>query len=179
MPLENHPEMSESDPFDNDPATTGPSTGTSQPQFRLVAEGTDGQESRTETAAGAAESRWVEVSKYLLINGEPWLARWSKAPEGYVKVKASIPLIASLARIRSRSDAALALTMVIEALYVDFHVQLPCGAMDDSEIGFLLPESCDPDQVAEAIDRSLETQVRATDLQGGMRDRSKSRICSF
>ena len=69
--------------------------------------------------------------------------------------------------------------MVIETLYVDFHVQLPCGAVDDSEIAFLLPERCDLERVTEAIDQALATQVRATDLQGGMRDRTKSRICPF
>jgi len=174
--------MSESDRFDDDLAPPEPAAGSQvsadRPRFRLVGEAGGDEESPSGTAA-SSESRWMDVSKYLLINGEPWLARWSKAPEGYTRVKASIPLIAALARIRSRADAALALTMVIETLYVDFHVQLPCGAIDDSEIGFLLPDSCDPEMVAAAIDRSLETQVRATDLQGGMRDRTRSRLCSF
>ena len=179
--------MTESDPIDDPLEPSGPSTGTGRPQFRLVAadptadsvRGGSPAETAGETESKGAESRWAEVSKYLLINGEPWTSRWAKAPEGYVRVKASIPLVASLARIRSRSDAALALTMVIETLYVDFHVQLPCGALDDAEIAFLLPETCDPEIIAEAIDRSLETQVRATDLQGGMRDRTKSRVCSI
>ncbi len=175
--------MTESDPIVDQFEPSGPPAGTSRPQFRLVAADTTGHGSPDETADAApsntAQSRWGEVSKYLLIDGAPWMSRWSKAPEGYVRAKASIPLVASLARIRSRSDAALALTMVIETLYVDFHVQLPCGAIDDAEIAFLLPVSCDPEVVAEAIDRSLETQVRATDLQGGMRDRAKSRVCSI
>jgi hypothetical protein len=171
--------MTESDSIDDQFDPAGPSTGTERPQFRLISADSVDDGSPDETVAKASKSRWVEVSKYLLINGNPWMSRWSKAPEGYVRAKASIPLVASLARIRSRSDAALALTMVIETLYVDFHVQLPCGALDDAEIAFLLPESCDPEVVAEAIDRSLETQVRATDLQGGMRDRAKSRVCSI
>lgn len=171
--------MTESDPLDDHPAPSGPSTGTERPQFRLVSQPVVDADSPDEIRETAGESRWMEVSKYLLIDGTPWSARWAKAPEGYARVKASIPLIAALARIRSRADAALALTMVIETLYVDFHVQLPCGAIDDAEIAFLMPESCDPELVAEAIDRSLETQVRATDLQGGMRKRTRSRICSF
>ncbi len=177
--MERHPKMTDHDSVDSELDPADPQVERAAPLFRLVA-GPDGErDSLPEAPPGAPESRWLEVSKYLLINGEPWLARWSKAPEGYVKVKASIPLIASLTRIRSRSDAALALTMVIETLYVDFHVQLPCGAVDDSEIAFLLPERCDLERVTEAIDQALATQVRATDLQGGMRDRTKSRICPF
>lgn len=171
--------MTESEPLDDHRDLSGHSTGTERPQFRLVSEPDGEAGSPDETPSTPSESRWMEVSKYLLIDGTRWSARWTKAPEGYTRVKASIPLVASLARIRSRADAALALTMVIETLYVDFHVQLPCGAIDDAEIAFLMPESCDPERVAEAIDRSLETQVRATDLQGGMRKRTRSRICSF
>ena len=175
--------MTDSDFFDDDPLAdprtapaAEPKLRTEGPRFRLV----DGEEvEESPSGTPSAESRWMDVSKYLLINGEPWLARWTTAPEGYTRVRASIPLIASLARIRSRADAALALTMVIETLYVDFHVQLPCGAIDDSEIGFLLPDHCDPQMVAAAIDRSLESQVRSTDLQGGMRARNRSQLRTF
>ena len=153
----------------------GPSAGTGRPQFRLVAADPTADSVRggspDETAGRGPESNAAAEPLGGGLEVPPHRRRpldvqvGPRLPEGYVRAKASIPLVASLARIRSRSDAALALTMVIETLYVDFHVQLPCGALDDAEIAFLLP-------VRPAIPRSSPRR-----LTGPWRPRSAPRTC--
>ena len=64
--------MTESDPLDDQSGPSGPSTGTERPQFRLVSEPKGEAESPDENSPPPVESRWMEVSKYLLIDGTPW-----------------------------------------------------------------------------------------------------------
>lgn len=160
-------------PQDPDPRPTAPAAP--QARFRLVEERKDGAAgaSRGGTRSGAP---WSAVSRRLLVSKDDWESHWPETIEGHVRARAHVPLIASLARIRSEADAALALTMVIETLFREARVQLPCGAYDEGEIGLVLPEGSDLEAIAKAIDESLQGQVRATDLQGPLRDRSKARV---
>lgn len=158
-------------PQDPDPRPTAPAAP--EARFRLVEERDEATPSRGGTGSGAP---WTAVSRRLIVSKDDWEAHWPTTIEGHVRARAHVPLIASLARIRSEADAALALTMVIETLFREARVQLPCGAFDDGEIGLVLPEGTDLEAIANAIDESLQGQVRATDLQGPLRDRSKARV---
>jgi hypothetical protein len=144
-------------------------------RFRIVQED-EGGASRAGTRRSDASEPWSAVSRRLLVAQDDWLRHWPENIDGHVRVRASVPLIASLARIRSESDAALALTMVIETLFREARVQLPCGTLDETEIGLVLPADADLGRIAAVIDDALGGQVRATDLQGALRERSKARV---
>ncbi|MEM6671203.1 MAG: hypothetical protein AAF726_00085 [Planctomycetota bacterium] len=159
----------------NDHDLRAPEAVPPAPRFRLVDERGPAEGHRPPSGGPP----WAGVSRRLLIAGDDWAAHWPEEIDGFVRVRAHIPLIASLARIRSDADAALALATVIESLFKAEAVQLPCGALGESEIGLVVPEETDFAQIAESIDESLAGQVRATDLQGPLRDRSKARVEAY
>ncbi|QDV10086.1 hypothetical protein Poly30_56480 [Planctomycetes bacterium Poly30] len=116
------------------------------------------------------------MSAALLVPEAEFAARAVGMPSDARLACAEIPLIASLARIRSEADAAIALTGVIETLARRFQVQLPCGALHDGMIGFILPSKVNLADVARTIDESLLGQVRATDLQGALKVRMEAQV---
>ena len=116
------------------------------------------------------------MSAALLVPESEFASRVQHMPTDCRLACAEIPLIASLARIRSEADAAIALTGVIETLSRRFQVALPCGALADGSIGFVLPSKVKLEDVAKTIDDSLLGQVRATDLQGALKDRMEAQV---
>lgn len=155
----------------SEPGATGDSTAA--PRFRLVGDPT------TESApppAEDADDRWSALSSKLLVAEDVWRERWAEAPEGMVLARADIPLLAAIARIRSDADAALALTGVLETLSTDVWVGLPCAVLGATEFGMVIPEGIALESIAETIDEALHGQVRSTDLQGPLRERSRARV---
>ena len=146
---------------------------TSSSHFRLVPDGHPEDANPAQIAEPSVPSM---ISAALLVSEAEFAARAADMPRDCRLACASVPLIASLARIRSDADAAIALTGVIETLARQFHIQLPCGAMDDGAIGMIVPSKVDLAQVAQKIDDSLAGQVRATDLQGALKDQMEARI---
>ncbi len=118
------------------------------------------------------------VPARLLVAAEAWRELGSQASGERVAARAEIPLIASLCRIRSEADAAIALTGVIETLARRFQITLPFGMEDATTLLFAAPEDCDFAEVATSIDDALLGQVRATDLQGALRDRVEARVAA-
>ena len=159
-----------------EPGSTGDSSAA--PRFRLVSN------PPTETAptppseglADGADDRWSALSGNLLVTEDEWRERWAEAPEGMVLARADIPLLAAIARIRSDADAALALTGVLETLSTDVWVALPCAVLGETEFGLVIPEGIALESIAETIDEALHGQVRLTDLQGPLRERSRARV---
>lgn len=116
------------------------------------------------------------MSAALLVPEAEFAALHQSIPSDRRLACAEIPLIASLARIRSDADAAIALTGVIETLARRFQVQLPCGALQDGMIGFAVPTKVSLEDVANTIDEALLGQVRATDLQGALKVRMEAQV---
>ena len=139
-------------------------------RFRLVDDVLTSVTPRGRSAEGFGEL----VSPRLLVNIDAWDA--GPPTQESVPFEAEIPLIASLARIRSEADAALALTGVLELMSRRFQIALPCGHTSDGGLTFHGPETLDGEHLGQAIDESLLGIVRATDLQGGMRERVQTRI---
>lgn len=155
-------------PFEgHDEPTGGPPRR--RPRFRLVTSGG--------TAAPAAPESGLRtlISPRLLAPVDEWREAQSSDPTR-LHGKAVLPIISSLSRIRSEADAALALTRVLEALAQRFGVELPCGDTEGSGFLFAAPAETDLEAVAEAIDGLLMGEVRASDLQGGLRDRARARV---
>lgn len=165
--------------------TLGPEPGSAgassaAPRFRLVSD------PPTESAPAAPIAdpvegpiegdRWSALSSNLLVSEDSWRERWAEAPEGMVLARADIPLLAAIARIRSDADAALALTGVLETLSTDVWVGLPCAVLGETEFGLVIPEGIALESIAESIDEALHGQVRSTDLQGPLRERSRARV---
>ena len=138
--------------------------------FRLVDDVLTVDAPRRRSAGGFEDL----VSPRLLVSAEAWEA--NPPPVDTSPFRAEIPLIASLARIRSEADAALALTGVLELMARRFQIALPCGHTADGELAFHGPEKLDGERLGQAIDDSLLGIVRATDLQGGMREQVQTRI---
>lgn len=117
------------------------------------------------------------VPRKLLVPLDEWHERRPQGtPVDRVHAVADVPLIAALARIRSEADAALALAGVLELLGRRFHITLAVGSDGDGTFHFEAPESCDLSMVAVTIDDSLLGVVRATDLQGALREQMMSRV---
>ncbi|MFT5733291.1 MAG: hypothetical protein ACJA2W_000131 [Planctomycetota bacterium] len=143
----------------------------SKTHFRLVTEESEGG------PAPASDGRIPSMmSAALLVPEAEFAARTQGIPGDCRLACAEIPLIASLARIRSEADAAIALTGVIETLARRFQIQLPCGALEDGMIGFIVPSKVDLKAVASTIDEALLGQVRATDLQGALKVRVEAAV---
>ncbi len=155
------------------PEPGGASDPAGAPRFRLVSD--HASEATPSEDTGPSE-RWSTLSSKLLVSEDAWRERWAEAPEGMVLARADIPLLAAIARIRSDADAALALTGVLETLSTDVWVGLPCAVLDDTEFGLVIPEGIALESIAETIDEALQGQVRSTDLQGPLRERSRARV---
>lgn len=153
---------------DDDPA--GPH---GRRQFRLVSDAV-GQGAADE--APPVDGVLGMISPRFLVDLATWQERAAEADPARIRVRAEVPLVASLARIRSEADAALALTGVIELLARRFHVGLPCGDLDGEGFCFHAPAEVNLQSLAEAIDGVLLGTVRATDLQGALRDRARARV---
>ncbi len=139
--------------------------------FRLVPEESAGG------LASAPDPRVPSMMSAALLVPEAEFAVKAQAMSGDSRLAcADIPLIASLARIRSEADAAIALTGVIETLARRFQVALPCGALQDGMIGFIVPSKVDLSDIARTIDDALLGQVRATDLQGALKVRMEAQV---
>lgn len=65
---------------------------------------------------------------------------------------------------------------MLETLAQRFGVELPCGDTEGCGFLFAAPAGTDLGEVAEAIDALLMGTVRASDLQGGLRDRARARV---
>jgi len=167
--------------------TLGPEPGSAgdspaAPRFRLVGDPptetapAPPAEDADEGQADGADDRWSALSSNLLVTEDAWRERWAEAPEGMVLARADIPLLAAIARIRSDADAALALTGVLETLSTDVWVGLPCAVLGETEFGLVIPEGIALESIAESIDEALHGQVRSTDLQGPLRERSRARV---
>ena len=143
-----------------------------RPRFRLVESGASAP-----TATPAAPEAGVRalISSCLLAPEDEWRDAQSFDPTR-LHGKAVLPIITSLSRIRSEADAALALTRVLETLAQRFGVELPCGDTEGSGFLFAAPAGTDLEAVAEVIDGLLMGEVRASDLQGGLRDQARARV---
>ncbi len=139
--------------------------------FRLVPDG-----SADNQPAGSASRIPSMMSAALLVPEAEFAVHAQGAPQDCRLACAEVPLIASLARIRSEADAAIALTGIIETLARRFQVALPCGALQDGMIGFVVPSKVNLEEVAHTIDEALSGQVRATDLQGELKARMEARV---
>lgn len=115
------------------------------------------------------------ISTRLLVSEDEWNEQQAFDPSK-LHAKAVVPIVSSLCRIRSDADAALALTGVLEVLARRFNVELPCGDTEGSGFLFCAPAETDLEAVAEAIDEMLMGTVRASDLQGALRDRARARV---
>lgn len=144
-------------------------------QFRLVQDSARSEGDGAGTAASVAGVLGMISARFLVDLGT-WRERARDLDPARMLVRAEVPLVASLARIRSEADAALALTGVIELLARRFHVGLPCGDLDGEGFCFHAPAEANLEALAEAIDGVLMGTVRATDLQGALRDRAKARV---
>lgn len=139
--------------------------------FRLVPEEAGGG------LASAPEPRIPSMmSAALLVPEAEFAVNAARVPGDSRLACADIPLIASLARIRSEADAAIALTGVIETLARRFQIALPCGALQDGMVGFMVPSKFELAEIAQTIDDALLGQVRATDLQGALKVRMESQV---
>lgn len=122
------------------------------------------------------------ISPRLLVDGQTFEDRMTPLRGARDFVKAEVPLINALARIRTDADAALALTGILELLGRRFHIGLPCGEWSPSGDGscegfrFHAPKGVPLEDVASAIDEILMGTVRATDLQGALKDRTRARV---
>lgn len=143
-----------------------------KPRFRLVE---DGAEALSIALKAPDAGLRALISPRLLAPEDRWRDAQSFDP-ARVHGKAVLPIISSLCRIRSDADAALALTGVLETLAQRFGVELPCGDTEGCGFLFAAPADTDLDEVAEAIDALLMGTVRASDLQGGLRDRARARV---
>ncbi len=139
--------------------------------FRLVPD-----ESSTPSSSPASSQIPSMMSAALLVPEAEFAVHARGAASDCRLACAEVPLIASLARIRSEADAAIALTGIIETLARRFQVALPCGALQDGMIGFVVPSKVDLQEVARTIDEALSGQVRATDLQGELKSRMDARV---
>lgn len=149
---------------------SGSTHSTTAARFRLVDDVVTSEAPPREARDGFEEL----VSPRLLVSAEDWAA--TPPPLDTTRREAEIPLIASLARIRSEADAALALTGVLELMTRRFRIALPCGHTGDGGLSFHAPEALDTGALGRAIDEALLGIVRATDLQGGMRERVRTRV---
>lgn len=118
------------------------------------------------------------ISPRLLVALDAWRVGLGLDPGADERrvVRVQAPLVASLARVRSAADAALALTGVLE--YASRHLQivLPCGAVDEDAVCFEAPASVPLDVIREVFDEHLLAVVRGDDLEGGLRDRVTARV---
>ncbi|MEE2939329.1 MAG: hypothetical protein VX460_02980 [Planctomycetota bacterium] len=143
-----------------------------QPRFRLVEHGADATSIALKAPGDGVRAL---ISPRLLAPEERWREAQSSDPTR-LRGKAVLPIISSLCRIRSDADAALALTGVLETLAQRFGVELPCGDAEGCGFLFAAPAGTDLNEVAEAIDALLMGTVRASDLQGALRDRARARV---
>lgn len=148
--------------------------GGARRQFRLV--------QNSQASGGSEESEVVTpgilgmISARFLVDHGTWEEQTAHVDAERIIVRAEIPLVNSLARIRSDADAALALTGVLELLARRFHVGLPCGDAGAEGLLFHAPAEINTQAVAEAIDGMLMGTVRSTDLQGALKDRARARV---
>ena len=164
----------------------GQEAGSKSPRFRLVAcereelhaPEAPGPGGDSDPGAGILDM----ISSRLLVDEGTFAERMSPLRGARDFVRAEVPLITSLARVRTDADAALALTGVLELLGRRFHIGLPCGEWSPSGGGscegfrFHAPKGIPVEEVAKAIDEALMGTVRATDLQGALRDRARARV---
>jgi hypothetical protein len=131
----------------------------------------------TDAGIGAGTEAIVSmVPSRLLVARSEWQDGAGRCSWDQMVVRATIPLLGSLARIRSEADAALALTGVLEGLVRRFHVTPPCTLFDETTVAFVAPVSLDLEATARMIDDALVGQVRATDLQGALRQRMEATV---
>ncbi len=164
----------------------GQGEGSKSPRFRLLSHESDLPASPDGAGpsgdSGNGSSIRDMISPRLLVDAETFEERMASLRGARDFVRAEVPLIASLARIRTDADAALSLTGVLELLGRRFHIGLPCGEWSPSETGacegfrFHAPKGIELEEVAKAIDEVLMATVRATDLQGALRDRARARV---
>ena len=165
----------ERDPRDH--AESDPTEEQSDRRLRLVGnEARSGDRIETKAGSVLGVGRWKDVSRKLLLPADEWRRRWPNAPEGWLLARAHLPHISSHARIRSDLEAGRALGSVIEMLATGGGLELPCGDLGDAVFGLVVPDAIELEYIAEAIDEALHGQVRATDLQGPLRDRSRARV---
>ena len=153
------------------PQTSQENDVSSTTHFRLVPDG-----SADSASAASASSIPSMMSAALLVPEAEFAVHARGAAADCQLACAEVPLIASLARIRSEADAAIALTGVIETLVRRFQIALPCGALQDGMIGFIVPSKVSLAEMAKTIDDALSGQVRATDLQGELKSRMEARV---
>lgn len=164
----------------------GPAEGETAPRFRLVDHRSDlpAPPDSAAPAGGLGVGSGIRdmISPRLLVDGETFDERMTPLRGARDFVMAEVPLITALARIRTDADAALALTGVLELLGRRFHIGLPCGEWSPSGDGscegfrFHAAKGIQLEDVASAIDEVLMGTVRATDLQGALRDRARARV---
>ncbi len=143
-----------------------------QPRFRLVERGVDAPSTAPEAPEAGVRTL---ISPRLLVPEDEWRETQCLDPDR-LQGEAILPLISSLCRVRSDADAALALTGVLETLAQRFGIELPCGDIEGCGFLFAAPAETDLGAVAETIDTLLMGTVRASDLQGVLRDRAKARV---
>ena len=156
-------------PQDRKPSTSG--VAPSSPRFRLVGDTADGA-----AVDNAPTARWQDVPPRLMVPAAEWHERWPEAPQGMALARANVPLLGSIARIRGDRAASEALAGVLEMLNAGGGIELPCGGLDSGEIGLVVPKAIEMEYISESIDEALRAQVRATDLQGPLRERSGARV---
>jgi len=130
----------------------------------------DGDDERGEVAS--------LISPRLLVSYDAWRVGLGLDPGAEERrvVRVQAPLVASLARVRSAADAALALTGVLEYASRHLRVALPCGSLDEDVVCFEAPAEMPLDAIREAFDEHLLAVVRGDDLEGGLRDRMAARV---
>lgn len=143
------------------------------PRFRIVED-----EPEVQAESGEVESDGIAstISKRLLVDPPAWQERGRIASDGALTLRVEVPLVASLARIRSEADAALALTGVLELVARRFQVRLPCAWTGDASFCCDAPAGTAGDDLAQAVNEELLALVRATDLQGALRDQYLARV---
>lgn len=118
------------------------------------------------------------ISPRLLVSLDAWRVGLGLDPNAEERrvVRVQAPLVASLARVRSAADAALALTGVLEYASRHLRVALPCGSIREDTVCFEAPADVPLDAIREAFDEHLLAVVRGDDLEGGLRDRMTARV---
>ena len=148
---------------------------TRRPSFRLVEREVDAPPTAPEASEAGVRAL---ISPRLLEPEDEWRETQRLDPTR-LQGEAILPIISSLCRIRSDADAALALTRVLETLAQRFGIELPCGDIAGCGFLFRAPAETDLDAVAETIDSLLMGTVRASDLQGVLRDRARARVAAL
>ncbi|MEO0663357.1 MAG: hypothetical protein AAFZ87_17620 [Planctomycetota bacterium] len=144
------------------------------PRFRVVDAAAEG--TTEEAAPATVDGVTALISERLLVEPESWRERRGTPAAGHTTLRVDVPLISSLARIRSEADAALALTGVLELVARRFHVALPCAWSEGSAFWCDAPAQTDPDALAAVVNDDLLALVRATDLQGALRENYLARV---